>query len=63
MYVVQSPQGVWSEPHPFFFANTNNSYPTLIEETPGRFLCVWDSSTDPDHRRTAIRFGTLDLNE
>jgi hypothetical protein len=63
MYVVQSPEGVWSEPHSFFFANTNNSYPTLIEESPGRWLCVWDSSTDPDHRRTAIRFGTLDLNE
>jgi hypothetical protein len=60
-YVVQSPSGVWTEPRVFFDANTRNSYPTLIEESPGVFLCTWDSSNSPDDRRTVIRFGRLRL--
>ena len=42
---------------------TANSDPTLIEKEPGIFLCVWDSSDDPVSKRTAIRFGILNLNE
>ena len=60
-YMVQSPSGEWSIPRTFFDANTQNSYPTLLEESPGQFLCVWDSSTDSSHHRTAIRFGRLKL--
>ncbi len=60
-YVVQDAQGQWSEPRVFFDGGTHNSYPTLQEESPGHYLCTWDSSTDADHHRTAIRFGRLDL--
>ena len=44
-------------PRLFFNGDTRNSYPTLLEYDPGRFYAVWDSSTDPDVKRTAIRFG------
>jgi len=60
-YRVKPPGGVWSAPRLFFHAHTRNSYPTLVEEATGEFLCVWDSSTDPEERRTAIRFGRLRL--
>ena len=62
MYVVQSASGAWSAPRVFFNGNTHNSYPTLVEESPGVFICTWDSATDPEHKRTAIRFGRLRLN-
>jgi len=60
-YVVQSATGQWSAPRVFFDADTHNSYPTLEEETPGVFLCTWDSATDPIAHRTAIRFGRLTI--
>lgn len=59
-YKLRSSGGDWSAAREFFFANTRNSYPTLIEEAPGEWLATWDSSTDPDVRRTAIRFGRFD---
>ena len=60
-YVVQSPSGQWSQPRLFFDSDTHNSYPTLIEDSPGEFICTWDSATDPVLKRTAIRFGRLKL--
>jgi len=62
-YVTREPGKKWSEPKLFFWDNNHNSYPTLIEKEPGVFLCVWDSSDDPDIKRSVIRFGILDLNE
>lgn len=56
------PDGSWSEERLFFNGDTRNSYPTLLEYEPGRFYAVWDSSTHPDEKRTAIRFGRLDIN-
>lgn len=58
-YCVRERKGEWSDPRLFFDGNTRNSYPTLLEEEPGHFLCVWDSSTDAERKRTAIRFGRL----
>ncbi len=58
-YVVQSTDGKWSAPRPFFDTNTHNSYPSMIEESPGVWVGAWDSATDSEHRRTAIRFGRL----
>jgi hypothetical protein len=63
LYRLRSSGGEWSVPRVFFHADTRNSYPTLIEESPGEWLCVWDSSTDPEQRRTAIRFGRLNLDK
>jgi hypothetical protein len=61
-YVVQAPDGTWSQPRTFFDGHVRNSYPTLIEDlTPGTFLCVWDSSNQIDRIRTSIRFGRLKL--
>jgi hypothetical protein len=60
-YKVQSVSGQWSAARVFYDGGVHNSYPTLMEEGPGRFLCVWDSATDPDNKRTAIRFGRLTL--
>jgi hypothetical protein len=45
----------------FYQINDRNSYPTLIEKEPGVFLCILDSSHDLNNKRTAIRFGILDL--
>lgn len=59
-YKLRSPGGEWSAARTFFYANTRNSYPTLIEEGEGRWLATWDSSTDPEVKRTAIRFGRFD---
>ena len=61
-YKVESPSGKWSKARVFYDGGVHNSYPTLIEEAPGRFLCVWDSATDPVRKRTAIRFGYLTLH-
>lgn len=60
-YVVQDSAGHWSEPRVFFDGGTRNSYPTLLEESPGHYWAVWDSSTDAVLARTAIRFGRIDL--
>ena len=62
-YVVKEPGKNWSKPKLFYWDNNRNSYATLIEKEPGVFLCVWDSSDDPERTRTAIRFGVLDLNK
>ena len=56
-YKVKRPGQPWSEARLFFNGDTRNSYPTLLEYDPGRFYAVWDSSTDPDVKRTVIRFG------
>ncbi|MCD6322591.1 MAG: exo-alpha-sialidase [Clostridiales bacterium] len=62
-YVTKEPHKNWSQPRLFYFDNNRNSYPTLLEKEPGVFLCVWDSSDDLKRKRTAIRFGILDLNK
>jgi hypothetical protein len=62
-YVIKEPNKNWSKPKQFYWDNNRNSYPTLLEKEPGFFLCVWDSSDDPDRKRTAIRFGILDLTK
>jgi len=62
-YVTREPGKKWSKPRLFYWDNNHNSYPTLIEKEPGVFLCVWDSSDDPDIKRSVIRFGILDLNK
>ena len=49
----------WSEAKRFYHENNRNSYPTLIEDKPGEWLAVWDSSNEPDKTRTSIRFGRL----
>ncbi len=61
-YVVKPPSGEWSEPRPFYDAEVPNSYPTLLEYEPGRFYAVWDSSNEPDVKRTVIRFGRFQLS-
>lgn len=62
-YKVKPAGGTWSEAKLFFGGNTRNSYPTLIEDRPGEWLCVWDSSNDINVRRSVIRFGRLKLAE
>lgn len=62
-YKVKAPKQNWSEAKKFYFDNNRNSYPTLIEEKPGEWLCVWDSSNSPEDKRTAIRFGRLNINK
>ena len=62
-YVTREPGKKWSEQKLFYWDNNHNSYPTLLEKEPGVFLCVWDSSNDPDIKRSVIRFGILDLNK
>ena len=61
-YKTKPPGGRWSEARLFFGGPTRNSYPTLLEDRPGEWLCVWDSSNDPDVRRSVIRFGRLRLD-
>ena len=58
-YKTKSKGGDWSNAKKFYDAGNRNSYPTLIEDKPGEWLAVWDSSNDPDQKRTAIRFGKL----
>ncbi|MBN2355194.1 exo-alpha-sialidase [candidate division KSB1 bacterium] len=62
-YVTKEPGKSWSEAGLFYWDNNHNSYPTLLETTAGVWLCVWDSSNDPEKKRTAIRFGLLDLSK
>jgi hypothetical protein len=61
-YKVQPPGGGWSEEKTFFENGDHNSYPTLIENSPGEYYCVWDSGTPKQHR-THIRFGVLKLDK
>ena len=58
-YKVKPPNQAWSEARRFYYDNNRNSYPTLIEEKAGEWLCTWDSSNEPDRKRTVIRFGRL----
>jgi hypothetical protein len=58
-YKTRKPGGGWSKERPFYHQNNKNSYPTLIEDKPGQWIAVWDSSDSPDKKRTAIRFGRL----
>jgi hypothetical protein len=62
-YKTRAPGGEWSDQRKFYVANNRNSYPTLIEDTPGEWLAVWDSSNSPDDKRTTIRFGRLKVEE
>ena len=62
LYFKTKPSGgKWSEAKLFFGGQTRNSHPTLIEDEPGVWLCVWDSSNDIRVKRTAIRFGRLNV--
>lgn len=58
-YKLRTPGGQWSSQHEFYVAGNRNSYPTLVEDNPGEWLAVWDSSNDENKNRTAIRFGRL----
>ena len=60
-YKVKPPNQAWSEARRFYYDNNRNSYPTLIEEKAGEWLCTWDSSNEPDLKRTVIRFGRLNI--
>jgi len=62
-YKTRSAGGSWSEARTFYHENNRNSYPTLLEDQPGQWLAVWDSSNHPDQKRTAIRFGRLAAGE
>ncbi len=59
LYKTRKPGGEWSKERVFHHENNKNSYPTLIEDKPGQWIAVWDSSNSPDRKRTAIRFGRL----
>jgi hypothetical protein len=59
-YKTKAPGGAWSAERTFFDAGTKNSYPTLLEVTPGEFRAVWDSG-DATTPRTHIRFGKFKL--
>lgn len=60
-YKTKSKGGTWSEAKLFYHENNRNSYPTLVEDKPGGWIAVWDSSNEPDRKRTAIRFGRLQI--
>ncbi len=60
-YKTKSKGGQWSDARLFYHENNRNSYPTLVEDKPGQWLAVWDSSNDPKQKRTAIRFGKLNV--
>ena len=62
-YKVSSKGGEWSGQKDFYVAENRNSYPTLIEDKPGQWLAVWDSSNKKDDKRTAIRFGRLQVRK
>ncbi len=59
-YKIKPPGKKWTEQKTFFDAGIKNSYPTLVEVTPGDFRAVWDSGT-ADRSRTHISFGKLKL--
>lgn len=60
-YMTRVRGGSWSSAKRFYHENNRNSYPTLVEDRPGRWIAVWDSSNEPDRKRTAIRFGRLEV--
>ena len=57
-YKTKASGRAWSEEKTFFHARIKNSYPSLIEVSPGQWRAVWDSGT-VDTPRTHIRFGKL----
>ena len=59
LYKTRKPGGDWSQERTFYHENNKNSYPTLVEDKPGQWIAVWDSSNDPLKPRTVIRFGRL----
>ena len=61
-YKIKKPGSAWSEARLFFGGQTRNSYPTFIEDKPGVWLCVWDSSNDLNIKRSVIRFGRLKVD-
>ena len=62
-YKTKKGNGRWSGEKTFYHNEDRNSYPTLIEDRPGEWIAVWDSSDSPDRKRTAIRFGRLTTPE
>lgn len=60
-YKTKSRGGAWSKARRFYHENNRNSYPTLLEDKPGEWIAVWDSSNEPERKRTAIRFGRLKI--
>ena len=58
-YKTKPKGGEWSDAKPFYHENNRNSYPTLVEDKAGEWIAVWDSSNEPDKKRTCIRFGRL----
>lgn len=60
-YKTKAKGGSWSEAKRFYHENNLNSYPTLVEDGPAEWIAVWDSSNEPDKKRTAIRFGRLQV--
>lgn len=59
-YKIQMPAGNWTEERTFFDAGIKNSYPSLVEVSPGDFRAVWDSGT-AETPRTHIRFGKFKI--
>jgi hypothetical protein len=59
MYKTKPSGGTWSAAKRFYHEHNRNSYPTLVEDKPDQWIAVWDSSNEPDKKRTAIRFGRL----
>ncbi len=55
-YKLAPAGGAWGEEKTFYDSGAHNSYPTLIEVSPGDYRAVWDSGTK-DRHRTNIRFG------
>jgi hypothetical protein len=62
-YKLKPKGGDWSDAKLFYWDNNRNSYPTLLEDSPGNWLAMWDSSNDPEIRRSVIRFGRLTLGQ
>ena len=58
-YKTKTQGDSWSKARVFYHENNRNSYPTLIADKAGEWMAVWDSSNEPDRKRTAIRFGRL----
>lgn len=61
-YKTKLSGGPWSEAKSFYHENNLNSYPTLVEDRPGKWIAVWDSSDNPESKRTVIRFGRLNID-
>ena len=61
-YKTRKAGGDRSSAKKFYWNDDQNSYPSLVEDDPGTWLAMWDSSGTPDRRRTAIRFGRLKID-